>query len=229
MKASSSFLVLLFWISSWFPTSADKWAILVVVGCILGLITAHLVQKLLGELAWPEKATSALAFALLIGGLLLALRAWIKGASVDGGITLFFVLGFVGYLFMIIGVLTPRQTIGRYRHMGFVVLFLIAIWSWTSAISMYTHRGINSFTNGACILVPKPTEYDRQLSSIWEMRLPQIASRTTSPNERYIWSYHAILVAHIDGRTEHYNWSKKRMRFELLDAVRNPFLPTICP
>ena len=229
LKALASFLVLLFWISSWFPASAGKWAIFVAAGCILGLIAAHLARKPPGELVWPAKATLALAFVLLIGGPLLALRAWAKGTSVDGGLTLFFVLGFVGYLFMISRILTPGQTLGRYRHAGLVVLFLIAIWSWASAISMYSHRGANRYTKNACILVPKPTEYDTKLSSIWEMRLPQIASRTTSPNGRYIWSYHAILVAQIDGGTEHYNWSKKWMRFEILDAERNPYLPTKCP
>jgi hypothetical protein len=60
----------MFWVSSWFPTSPDKWAVFVVAGCILGLIAAHLAQKSLGELGWPAKATSALAFAVLISGLL---------------------------------------------------------------------------------------------------------------------------------------------------------------
>ena len=229
MKALSPYLVLMFWISSWFPTSADEWAIFVVAGCILGLIVAHLAQKPLGDLGWPAQMTSALAFVVLIGGTFFSLVTWVGRTSVDGAITFFFVLGIVGYLLMIRKILKPSQALSRFDIAGFVVLFIVSIWSWVSAISMYVHRGVDSYTNDACIVVPNPIEYDTALSSIWEMRLPQIASGRTSPNGKYIWEYHAILVAQVDGRTEHYNWSKKRMRFEILDAARNPYLPVSCP
>ncbi len=219
----------MFWISSWFPTSPDKWAVFVVAGCILGLIAAHLAQKLFGELGWPAKTTSALAFVVLIGGALFVLMRWSERTSVDGGIAFFFVLGFVGYLFLIRTILDPRQTPNRYRGTGLVVLSLLAIWFWASAIGMYSHRGADRYTNDACILVPKPTQYDTELTSIWEMRLPQIASTRARPSGSYISEYHAILVAHIDGRTEQYNWSKKWMRFEILDPLRSPYLPKNCP
>jgi len=35
----------MFWVSSWFPTSPDKWAVFVVAGCILGLIAAKVVWR----------------------------------------------------------------------------------------------------------------------------------------------------------------------------------------
>lgn len=229
MRASSSYLLLIFWISSWFPTSADQWAIIVGIVCILGLIAAHMAQKSLGDLGWPAKATSALAFVTLFGGSIYALMRWAGRTSVDGAITFFFVLGLVGYLFLIRTILDPRQVSSRFRGTGLVVLFLVAIWSWASAIHMYSHHGADRYTDNACVLVPKPTEYDTELTSVWEMRLPQIASKRTRPNGSYIFQYHAILVAQIDGRTELYNWSKKWMRFEILDAERNPYVPTRCP
>ncbi len=219
----------MFWISSWFPTSPDKWAVCVVIGCVLGLITAHLAQKSTGELGWPAKATSALAFVVLIGGLLFILMRVIERTSVDAGITFFFVLGVMGYLFLVRTILDPRQTPNRYRGTGLVVLSLLAIWSWASAIGMYSHRGADRYTNEACILVPNPIEYDTELTSIWEMRLPQIAASRVRPSGSYLWEYHAILITHIDGRTEQYNWSKKWIRFEVLDPVRSPYLPKICP
>ena len=229
LKTSSSFLVLMFWISSWFPTSPDKWAICIVAGCILGLIAAHLAQKRVGELSWLAKATSALAFVVLIGGVFFVLMRWAERTSVDGGITFFFVLGFVGYLFLIRTILDPSQTSNGYPGTGLVVLSLLAIWSWASAVGMYSHRGAKGYTNDACILTPKPNPYDTELTSIWEMRLPQVASTRVRPWGSYIWEYHAILVAQIDGRTEQYNWSKKWIRFEILDPVRSPYLPEKCP
>ncbi|AML51072.1 hypothetical protein RC74_07110 [Falsihalocynthiibacter arcticus] len=217
----------MFWVSSWFPTSPDKWAVFVVAGCILGLIAAHLAQKSLGERGWPAKATSALAFAVLIGGLLLILIRVTERSTVDAGITFFFVLGGMGYLFLVRTILDPRQTPKRYRGTGLVVLSLLAIWSWASAIGMYSLRGADRYTNKMCILVPNPIEYDTELTSIWEMRLPQVASTRLRPWDSYIWEFHAILV--VDGRTDQYNWSKMWIRFEPIDPVRSPYLPKNCP
>ena len=94
---------------------------------------------------------------------------------------------------------------------------------------MYFHYGAASDTATAFILVPNPIRYDTKLSSIWEMRLPEIATSRTGPTGTLILDYHAILVMSSSGRTELYNWSKKRMRFEILDTERNPYLPTECP
>lgn len=229
MKTSLSFLASVFWISSWFPTGADKWDVFVAAGCILGLVAAHLAQKAIGERIWPAKAISALAFAVLIGGALLMMVRWPERTSVDAGLTFFFVLGSAGYLFLIRTILDPRQTPKRHRGTGLAVLSLLAIWSWTSAVSMYSHRGAYRYADDACILVPNPSQYDIELTSIWDMRLSQIAAKRMRPNGSYLWEYHAILVAQIDGRTEQYNWSKKWMRFEILDPIRSPYLPKICP
>ena len=225
MKVIPTFLVLLFWLSSWFPTAPDRGAVFVAVGCTLGLIAAHLAPKPRSKRAGPSKAATVLAIALLIIGALLALMTWAEGTSANGAIMLFYVLGVVGYLLMIRAVLSPNQT----KRAGALVLCLMASWSWASAISMCVHRGAQTRARDACILVPNPSEYDTELTSIWEMRLPQVRSRRTSPSGSYIWEYHAILVAQIDGQVEHYNWSKKWMRFERLDPIRNPYLPKTCP
>ncbi len=229
MKPLSSSLVLIFWISSWFPTSPDKWNFVVVTFCTLGLIAAHLAQKPLGERGWPAKMTSALAYIVLIGGAFFVLMRWTERTPVDGGITFFFVLGGTGYLFLIRTILDPRKTSNRYLGTGSVALSLLALWSWASAVGMYSHRGVERYVNDACILVPGPNPYDTEVTSIWEMRLPQVASTRVRPRGSYLWEYHAILVTQIEGRTEQYNWSKKWIRFEILDPVRSPYLPKSCP
>jgi hypothetical protein len=229
LKILPSFLILIFWISSWFPTSLDRGAIFVAVFCIIGLMAAHLSAKPQNKHARPSKTTAALAVALLIIGALLALMTWAEGTSANGAILLFYVLGVAGYLLLVSAILSHKQTSPGYRRAGGLALCLLASWSWASAIGMYSHRGAEKQASHACILVPNPSEYDRKLNSIWEMRLPHIGSRRTSPSGSYVWEYHAILVAQVDRRTELYNWSKKWIRFERLDPARNPYLPTNCP
>lgn len=229
MKILPSFLALIFWISSWFPTAPERGAIFAVAGCILGLAAAHLTAKPQCKRTRPSKATTVLATVLLIIGALLALMTWVEGTSTNGAIMLFYVLGFVGYLLMVRAALSSEQTLNGYPRVGALVLCLVASWSWASAIGMYVHRGVETHADTACILIPNPSHYDTKLSSIWEMRLPQVRSRRTSPSGSYIWEYHAILVAQADGQVEHYNWSKKWMRFDRLDPVRNPYLPKTCP
>ena len=221
--------MLVFWISSWFPASPDRRAIFAIAICFLGLLSALLAQKPLKEHRWPAKALSVLAVFVLIGGALLAFAAWAIGTPVDGAITLFFVVGLAGYLHMTANILTPSQTSEWFLSIGLLVLFLLASWSWASAFGMYVHRGASGNTDEACILVPKPVHYDTELNSIWEMRLPEVAASRTGPTGTVILDYHAILVAPSDEETQVYNWSKSRMRFEVLDTKLNPHLPTTCP
>lgn len=201
----------------------------VVALCALGFIAAHLAPRPSKEVVWPSRSSAALVLACLVIGALLSLMTWAEGTSANGAIMLFFVLGFVGYLLMLRAILASNRTARVYLGSGGTLLLLTAIWSWTSAIGMYVYRGADKHSDEACILVPNPSEYDREIRSLWEMRLPEIASRRTSPSGSYIWEYHAILVARIDEQTEHYNWSKRWMRFDFLDAKRNPYLPPTCP
>lgn len=94
---------------------------------------------------------------------------------------------------------------------------------------MYFHIGAANDTGTSCILVPKALRYDNELSSVWDMRLTDVASNSTGPTGTVILDYHAILVVPSDGQAEIYNWSKKWMRFQRLEIKRNPYLPTDCP
>jgi hypothetical protein len=93
LKALPSFLVLIFWISSWFPTAPDRDAIFVAAGCILGLIAAHLTAKPQSNRTRSSKTTAAFAVALLIIGVPLALMTWVEGTSASGAVMLFYVFG----------------------------------------------------------------------------------------------------------------------------------------
>lgn len=229
MKTAVSLIVLAFWISSWLPTSADRWAVYTSAGLTLGLIAALLAQRVLGDRRWPAKAASALAYIALIGGALLAFLVRAVGTPVDGAITIFFALGVVGYFFMIRDILSPGQTSRGPLGRGSEILILIGAWSWASALSMYFHIGAANDTGAACILVPKYLRYDTELSSVWDMRLAEVATSSTGPTGTVILDYHAILVVPSNGQAEIYNWSKKWMRFQRLDIKRNPYLPTDCP
>lgn len=229
MKAVYSFLVLVFWISSWFPASLNNWAVVATAVCFLGFLWSLLGPKQLIEHSWFAKALMALSVLVVIVGALLAFATSALGTPVDGAISFFFVLGLAGYLYMIAGILAPNPTSKRFLDIGLLVLLLVASWSWVSALGMYLHRGALGDTSEACILVPKPVRYDTELTFIWEMRLPEVATSRTGPTGTTILDYHAILVAPSDEETQVYNWSKKWMRFEVLDKKRNPYLPTTCP
>ena len=229
MKAAVSFIVLALWISSWLPTSADRWVIYTVAGLCLGLVAALLVQRILGDHHWPAKAVSGLGYIALIGGALLTFLAGALGTPAEGAITLFFALGLAGYVFLIRDILSRRQTSKSHLGTGSVMLVLLAAWSWASALSMYFHIGSTNDTDASCILVPKSLRYNTELSSVWEMRLAEVVESNTGPTGTVILDYHAILVVPSDGQAEIYNWSKRWMRFERLDIKRNPYLPRDCP
>jgi len=110
-----------------------------------------------------------------------------------------------------------------------ISLFILGLWSWASAVSMYGHRGATGDTAASCILVPEGLDYDIALTSIWDMRLPAFASHRAHLGKPIILNYHAILVGPDDTTPVVYNWSKTRMRFEVRDQDRNPYLPTECP
>lgn len=229
MTAVSSFLVLFFWISSWFPTSFNNRTIGVTAACIVGLFLALHASKQLRKQSWPAKVLSVLSICFLIAGAMFAFTQAAVGTPVDGAIALFHVMGFAGYLYMLANIIAPNRTSKGVFEIGPLVLFLLAGWSWTSALSMYFHRGALEDTQAACILVPEHLHYKTELSSIWKMRLPEVASNLTGPTGTTILNYHAILVAPSDNEAQVYNWSKLRMRFEILDKKRNPYLPTTCP
>ena len=229
VKFSAQLFAFALWITSWFPSAPDRWAILVGSVCGLGVLAAVLAQKRRLERPWPKAALRGSAILVLIGGSLLAFGAWALGTSADGAIALFFALGFAGYLHLLALMLSPANTSSRFDSAGWLVVMLMATWSWGSALAMYVHRGAAGTPDEACILVPTPLGYETELTSLWEMRLPEIVTSRTGPTGSHILDYHAILVRPFDDQPEVYNWSKRRMRFELLDRKRNPYLPTSCP
>lgn len=229
VKIASPFIILAFWISSWFPTAPNEWAIFSAAICVLGLAAAILARVTQRERRWPALALLVLAACILIGGAFFAFLAWAVGTRADGAIALFFILGLAGYLHMIAKILTSGQVSDWYFGPGSVVLLLLGCWSWVSALGMYVHRGVSGDTDKSCILEPNPVHYDTELNFIWEMRLPEIVTSRTGPTGTTILDYHAILVAPSDEETQVYNWSKRWMRFDVLDKERNPYLPTTCP
>lgn len=180
VKLASPVLVLAYRVSSWFPAVPHNWAIFAVVVCALGLLAAVLVRQTQSKCSWPATGLSILSVFSLIGGVLVAFAAMAIGTSADGAIILFFVLGFAGYLQVISRILTPKQASNWFLGVGWLAL-LLASWSWFSAFGMYVHRGVSNGNAEACVLVPEPVGYDTELSSIWEMRLPEIVSSRTGP------------------------------------------------
>ncbi|RPE71597.1 hypothetical protein EDD53_0721 [Pacificibacter maritimus] len=197
--------------------------------CVLGLAMAQMVRKSENSRVWPAKTTVATAVATCMIGGLLTVMTWAEGRSANAGILLFFVLGFAGYLLMIGAIISRRSRRFAPIGAGGLMLMLAAVWSWGAALGMYFHRGVQSPSEIACILMPTQGDYTTELRSIWQMRLPEVASQNTSSNGHYIWDYHAILVTQNDGQFQLYNWSKKGMRFDPLDPMRNPYLPRTCP
>jgi len=203
-------------------------AILAAAVCLLGLFSTLLGATRLVKPIWFARVVSALSVLVVIVGALLTFAASALGTPVDGVITFFFVLGLAGYLSTIASILSPYPASNRLRDIGPLVL-LLASWSWISALGMHHHRGALGDTSEACILVPKPARYNTELTSIWEMRFPEVATSRTGPTGTTILDYHAILVAPSDQETRVYNWSKRWMRFDVLDKKRNPYLPMACP
>ncbi|MEP1612331.1 MAG: hypothetical protein ABJL72_10455 [Roseobacter sp.] len=175
------------------------------------------------------KALSVLSVLVLIGGVFCAILTGAIGTPVDGINTLFFAVGFAGYLHMIASDFTYHKPSKPFFGIGMLVLYFLAGCSWVSALGMYVHHGATGHTDEAYILAPKSGRYDTELNSIWEMRLPEVATSRTGPTGTTILDYHAILIEQSDVETKIYNWSKRRIRFEVLDKKRNPYLPTTCP
>jgi len=171
---------------------------------IVVLLGVSFSGKPIKQYTWPVRALSVLGALGLISGGFLVLVSFVLGTTADSAIASFYFAGYLAYLLVINTIIQVRQTSRSCFGMGFIVLILLSTWSWTSAIAMYFHRGAGSESHAACILIPRPTG-------------------------TVILDYHAILVAPDSVDAPLYNWSKKRMRFEILDAKRNPHLPSECP
>jgi len=199
------------------------------VGCIVGLCAAFMSKRLIAGRHWPTKALTLLAVVVLLIGAQRAGTALVTKTTADAAIMAFYAVGFTAFLKMIAAGLRPEQSSRWFLETGFLGLFILGLWSWASAVSMYGHRGATGDTAASCILVPEGLDYDIALTSIWDMRLPAFASHRAHLGKPIILNYHAILVGPDDTTPVVYNWSKTRMRFEVRDQDRNPYLPTECP
>ncbi|OUD08493.1 hypothetical protein BVC71_13415 [Marivivens niveibacter] len=206
-----------------------KWAILIATGCVIGLGLAILVREKTKWRRWPAKLFRVLAIAFLILGLVTVLVAGIFGTAAEAAIVLFFVLGFAGYLSMLSEILMENTNAKFFAGKGLLLVFVLGSWSWASALAMRAHLGMSEEATSPCILVPTSKGYDTELDSVWQMRLPQIVASRTGPTGTVLLDYHAILVAQTAETSEIYNWSKTRLRFDILDQKRNPSLPKVCP
>lgn len=231
MRAAFSFFALAFWISSWFPTFSVKWAILAATACVVGLGTAIWVREKTRWRRWPAKLFMGLAIALLILGLVATCAVRSVGTGAEATIFNFFIMGFSGYLLMLSEIMRQKTNSTVFGGIGLFVLLILGSWSWASAFAMHVHRGVSEGGLASCILVPSSTGdgYDTELGSVWHMRLPQNVATRTGPTGTVLLDYHAILVAQTAEGSEVYNWSKSRLRFDILDKKRNPYLPTVCP
>lgn len=229
VKTAFPFIALAFWITSWFPTFTENRAILAATACIAGLVSATFVRKKMGWRGWPAKLLRVWATGFFILGLVAAFAVWAFGTDAEAAIFLFFIVGFAGYFSMLSEILTQKPNSKIFAGKGLIALLLLGSWSWASALAMHIHRGVSEDATASCILVPKYAGYETELGSVRQMRLPQIAAYRTGPTGTVLLDYHAILVAQTAEGSEVYNWSKTRLRFEILDKKRNPYLPTVCP
>lgn len=230
LKPLFVYFALAVWISSWFPSTNDTWAILASGLAVAGLATALLAKRVVKGRKWPSQVFFILGAATPVAGVFTAIVVWHGATHADGAIMLFHAAGWAAYLLMIGWVLTAPSAANRRLAAGCAGLLALAAWSWGSAASMYFHRGSAEDADRACILVSGDLRYDTALTSIWKMRLPEVVyNKRARPRSRMVLNYHAVLVAQNGGQTTIYNWSKIRMRFELLDPERNPYIPSRCP
>lgn len=224
------FFVFAFWLSSWLPVPLDKDVTTVFVGFVATFLIAAFAAAKQMALCQPiGRALSWIAGVILFLGSALAFLIRAVGTPADGALAMFFVAGIVAFLGLISTVLKHLGSAKLRLGVGGMMLLSLAAWSWVSAFSMFSYRGVGTVSSAACILVPSNiTDYDTELTSVWHMRLPDFWSNATGPTGSTILIYHAILVS--PGNTpDLYNWSKLRLRFEPLSRDRNRYLPERCP
>ena len=225
-------IVLAFWLSSWIPVTFDTAAIgaVEIFGVVATFFVAaavakkpttqrHRIKRVLPWIAVPLLAVGIVFITILVS----------LGTSADGAIIIFHAVGLAAFARMLSDTVKPVESAKLRLGVGGMAMLAPATWSWVSAISMRMHRGVEAVTSASCILVPRlSSDYDTELTSIWQMRLPAFASNLTGPTGTVILYHHAILVIP-DELPDLYNWSKVWMRLEPLNRERNPYLPDKCP
>ncbi len=224
------FFVVAFWLSSWIPVPLDMNTLVVLIGFVATIFVAAFATATRPALCHRMgRAFAWIALVFFVLGAVLATLVGALGTSAAWALAMIVVVGIAGFVGLISTVLRHSDTAKLRLGVGGTTLLALAVWSWASAFSMYSYRGIATATSNACILVPtKLFDYDTELSSVWQMRLTDFASDSTGPTGSTILNYHAILVSP-DTTPNLYNWSKVWLRFEPLNSEKNAILPDKCP
>lgn len=220
----------LFWLSAWFPFTSTSWVLtffcLAVVATSVAIVRGG--DRNGRGNAFLRQLLIVIACAILVTGTAVTLLVFALGPSAGGYIVLYFVLGWAGLAFVYSGSLCRSLAASRRLRVGVVAVLFLSTWSWVSAIRMHRLAGLSDTPEQACILVSGSLSEYSPPSSFTEMRLPLVYSDRTGPTGTVVFDYHALAVVP-DESPRVYNWSKRLMRFELLDLKRNRYLPKECP
>lgn len=222
--------VVLFWLSSWVPVPPDTIGTMATLGCVATYFIAVYAAATRPSLCQrPGRVGHWVAVTGLVVGAVAALLAGGIGTSGDVALTLFFAAGGAAFVALMSTVLRHAGSATWRLGWGGMLLVGLAAWSWVSAFSMDSQRGVEAVSPAACILLPSGhLTYDTQITSVWQMRLADFASTATGPTGTTILNYHAILVSP-GNNPDLYNWSKLWLRFEPLSRVLNQPFPQTCP
>ncbi|MQY43309.1 hypothetical protein GG681_11710 [Epibacterium sp. SM1969] len=217
--------VVLFWLSGWvsvdhgyaFPIALPALAVLVQLGA-----------SRVAHRRWPELLLNLCSVLLLLKTILFVLLGLVFKIEAGLEVWLFLDVGALAYVRLLVGILRAQHGQGSRTVVYAAILGSLAIWSWLSAFALNAHRGVDLEGRMSCILKPIGFEYSEELDSLWDMRLPILASFWNSTVDDFEL-FHAVLFVP-GGTPEHYNWSKRHLRFEPIDpANQDAFLPQACP
>lgn len=216
--------IVIFWLSSWVPTGQGITIplVLATLTLLVQLGTARVQHRL-----WPERLLNICSVFLVLTMVPFGLLGFYFSIDAAVEISLFWLLGSFSYVRLVVGILRAQrgETSRAVVYAG--VLTSLAVWSWFSAFALYAHRGVDLEGRFSCILKPVGDKYSEGFNSVWDMRLPVFASFMHSEHDNF-YLFHAVMF--VPGHVpEHYNWSKRHLRFEPIDpADQDAFLPRIC-
>lgn len=218
-------LVVLFWLSGWVPVGYGyAWPI-----ALLALVAlVQLGAKRVAHRRWPEHLLNLCSVLLVLKTILFLLLDLFFKADASLEIWLFRNLGALAYVRLLLATLRAQRGVSIRPMVYAAFLGSLAIWSWLSAFALNAHRGVDLERRMSCILKPVGYGYSEEFDSVWDMRLPVFASYMNYEVDSF-YLFHAVLFVP-GGTPEHYNWSKRHLRFEPIDpANQDAFLPQACP
>ncbi len=227
MKRSFIILIVALWITGWMTFTSV--AVDPVAFAFLALaIWALNDPNRFAALAWPSKSLMVLSNVSLTLMCCTALISSLDPSPAVFAIAAIWLLGAFAYFKLLINAASDDSSAPVRVYFFAGVLALLSVWSWGSALALYSHRGVDLEDRPACILKPNELAYSEHFSSVWDMRMSSFASTWDTVTGDFLL-FHAVLL--IPGEDPaHYNWSKRYLRFEPIDpANQDAFLPTHCP